>query len=90
MITQVVEAERAVCGRLLAFARSGQPPKVALVACMRKLLTFLNVTVKTQSVWRIRPLAVLTPRSVTSSACDLDVIKPAEHTPGKFSAALLS
>jgi transposase len=30
----------------------GKPPKVAITACMRKLLTILNVMVKTQTSWR--------------------------------------
>ncbi|PCE31630.1 IS110 family transposase, partial [Burkholderia ubonensis subsp. mesacidophila] len=34
--------------RLIA---SGKPPKVALVACMRKLLTVLNAMVKTSTPW---------------------------------------
>ena len=37
---------------------AGKPPKVALVACMRKLLTILNVMVKTHSAWRVPALAV--------------------------------
>ena len=36
-------------GRLLA---AGKPKKVALVACMRKLLTILNAMVKDSSPWR--------------------------------------
>ena len=32
---------------------AGKAPKVAIVACMRKLLTILNVMVKTQTSWRI-------------------------------------
>jgi transposase len=35
--------------RLIKF---GKAPKVALTACMRKLLTILNVMIKTQSSWR--------------------------------------
>lgn len=35
--------------RLIA---AGKAPKVAIVACMRKLLTILNVMVKTQTSWR--------------------------------------
>lgn len=31
---------------------AGKAPKVAIVACMRKLLTILNVMVKTQTSWR--------------------------------------
>jgi transposase len=31
---------------------NGKPPKVAIVACMRKLLTILNAIAKTQSPWR--------------------------------------
>ena len=36
--------------RLLA---AGKAPKVAITACMRKLLTILNLMVKTQTPWRI-------------------------------------
>jgi transposase len=35
--------------RLIA---AGKAPKVAIIACMRKLLTILNVMVKTQTTWR--------------------------------------
>lgn len=31
---------------------SGKPPKVALVACMRKLLTIMNAMLKTQTPWQ--------------------------------------
>lgn len=36
-------------GRLVA---AGKPAKVALTACMRKLLTLLNVIVRTRQPWR--------------------------------------
>jgi transposase len=36
--------------RLIA---AGKAPKVAITACMRKLLTILNVMIKTQTSWRI-------------------------------------
>ena len=39
--------------RLLA---AGKPKKVALVACMRKLLTILNTILRTQQRWTPRPL----------------------------------
>jgi len=42
--------------RLLA---AGKPKKVALVACMRKLLTILNALLKHRTPWR--PLHALTP-----------------------------
>jgi transposase len=32
---------------------AGKPPKLAITACMRKLLTILNALVKTQTPWRI-------------------------------------
>ncbi len=35
----------------------GKPPKVALVACMHKLLTILNAMVKHQTPWRMAPTA---------------------------------
>jgi transposase len=35
--------------RLLA---SGKPKKVALVACMRKLLTILNALMRDRAMWR--------------------------------------
>lgn len=38
--------------RLIA---AGKPPKVALVACMRKLLTILNVMIRHQTSWRYHP-----------------------------------
>ena len=40
---------RAFYQRLLA---AGKPKKVALVACMRKLLTILNAILKSQSPWQ--------------------------------------
>lgn len=33
--------------------KAGKAPKVAITACMRKLLTILNVIIKTQTSWRI-------------------------------------
>src|SRR5215208_423499 len=45
---------RAFYQRLLA---SGKPKKLALVACMRKLLTILNVMVRTSQRWALVPLA---------------------------------
>lgn len=39
---------KAFYARLIA---AGKPPKVALVACMRKLLTILNAMVRTSSPW---------------------------------------
>jgi transposase len=32
--------------------KAGKAPKVAIIACMRKLLTILNIMVKTQTSWR--------------------------------------
>ena len=32
---------------------AGKPPKVAITACMRKLLTILNAVIKAQSPWRL-------------------------------------
>ena len=40
---------RAFYQRLVA---AGKPKKVALVACMRKLLTILNVMMRTNISWR--------------------------------------
>ena len=40
---------KAAYQRLLA---SGKPKKVALVACMRKLLVVLNQMIKTRTRWR--------------------------------------
>lgn len=34
----------------------GKAPKVALVACMRKLLTMLNAMLKHQTPWRAEPV----------------------------------
>jgi transposase len=42
-------AIRAFYQRLIA---AGKPPKLALTACMRKLLTILNAMVKTETPWR--------------------------------------
>jgi transposase len=41
---------RAFYQRLVA---AGKPKKLALVACMRKLLTMLNVIVRTQTPWQV-------------------------------------
>ena len=40
---------RAFYLRLLA---AGKPKKVALTACMRKLLTILNAMIRTNTTWR--------------------------------------
>ena len=32
---------------------AGKPKKLALVACMRKLLTILNTMVRTNTTWRV-------------------------------------
>lgn len=48
-------ALRAFYQRLLA---AGKLKKVALVACMRKLLTILNAMVKTQTPWMPRPAGI--------------------------------
>ena len=45
---------KAFYNRLLA---SGKRPKVAIVACMRKLLTILNSMIKHQTSWRSEPVA---------------------------------
>jgi transposase len=46
-------AIRAVHARLRA---AGKPPKVALVACMRKLLLTLNAILRDRTAWRAHPL----------------------------------
>jgi transposase len=46
--TRFNPAIQAFYARLIA---AGKPPKVALIACMRKLLTTLNVMVKTGTMW---------------------------------------
>jgi transposase len=38
-----------------AMIKRGKPPKVALVACMRKLLTILNTLVAQQKDWAPTP-----------------------------------
>jgi transposase len=38
----------------LRLRESGKPPKVALVAAMRKMLTILNAMLKTRTAWRPR------------------------------------
>jgi transposase len=35
----------------------GKPKKVALVACMRKLLVYLNAMVRDQAPWQAQPAA---------------------------------
>ena len=45
---------RAFYVRLVA---AGKPKKLALVACMRKLLTILNVMVRTAQPWTVQPTA---------------------------------
>lgn len=46
--TRHIPAIRAFYERLLA---AGKPKKVAIVACMRKLLTILNAMLRDQSLW---------------------------------------
>lgn len=41
-----------ICAFYQRLRRAGKPPKVALTACMRKLLTMLNAMVRTQTHWR--------------------------------------
>jgi transposase len=41
----------------LRLVAAGKPKKLALVACMRKLLTILNVMVRTAQPWAIQPAA---------------------------------
>ena len=36
----------------LHLLQKGKPKMVALIACMRKLLTLLNILVKTNQTWR--------------------------------------
>jgi transposase len=36
---------------------AGKPPKLALTACMRKLLTILNAMVKSETTWKSSPIA---------------------------------
>jgi transposase len=40
---------RAFYGRLVT---AGKPKKVALIACMRKLLTILNAMMRTSTTWQ--------------------------------------
>jgi transposase len=47
-------AIRAFYQRLIA---AGKPPKLALTACMRKLLTILNAMMKTETAWRSTAIA---------------------------------
>jgi transposase len=46
---------------------AGKPAKVALVACMRKLLTILNAMVRTNTPWQIRAPSPLSPVPVALS-----------------------
>ena len=48
---------RSICGALgdedcLGLGQVGKPAKVALTACMRNLLTFLNALLKAKTPWR--------------------------------------
>ncbi len=54
--TRFNPALKAFYGRLLA---AGKPKKVALVACMRKLLIILNAMLRDHTPWR--PTHALTP-----------------------------
>ena len=45
---------RSFCQRLLA---AGKPKKLALTACMRKLLTILNSMVKSGQHWNPHPIS---------------------------------
>ncbi|MFC6803629.1 hypothetical protein ACFQDE_19390 [Deinococcus caeni] len=36
---------------------NGKPTKVALVACMRKLLVYLNAMVRDQAPWQVQSVA---------------------------------
>jgi transposase len=45
--------------RNFAIRLSGKPPKVVIVACMRKLLGILNTMVKTKTDWQPRPEAAV-------------------------------
>ena len=38
----------------LRLVAAGKPKKLALVACMRKLLTILNTMVRTNTTWRVK------------------------------------
>ena len=38
----------------LRLVAAGKPKKLALVACMRKLLTLLNTMVRTNTTWRVK------------------------------------
>lgn len=49
---------RSFYDRLIA---AGKPAKVALTACMRKLLTILNAMMRTQTYWQSQKAAVKTP-----------------------------
>jgi len=42
---------RAFYGRLVT---AGKPKKIALIACMRKLLTILNAMMRTRTTWQQR------------------------------------
>ena len=44
----------------LRLVAAGKPKKLALVACMRKLLTILNVMMRTHTAWREMPQQEIT------------------------------
>lgn len=50
-IMSAVQSNAKLKAYYLKLKAAGKPPKVALVACMRKLLTILNVMVKTGQHW---------------------------------------
>ena len=54
-MTALVAAKRnaAIRAFYLRLVAAGKPKKLALVACMRKLLTILNVMVRTAQPWRV-------------------------------------
>ena len=52
-----------ICAHFLHLKGLGKPPKVALVACMRKLLTILNAMIRANTPWNA-PLAAPKPSIV--------------------------
>jgi transposase len=47
-----LSARRCNPGMCRTLKAAGKPPKVVLVACMRKLLTIMNTLLKNHTPWR--------------------------------------
>ena len=73
---------KAFYDRLIA---KGKEPKVALIACMRKLIVILNTMIARRQKWDVDPLQSERPRS--ASAERMPSLKTGERTGSRPSAA---